>query len=194
MTPFERRMDRMKIPEKYRSSTVNINGIPKECLHRELVKDYGKNMHKHLEKGKGLLMWGNSSTGKSAIAGMCLKRLLDFNAVYTGLWVTARRVPQYVIEGTEFDQEETMAERMISVDVLVIDEFMTFKSDNTFRQDIIEHIFRDRSELGKPTIITTNMTLIELNKYAYTFFQVIQEHCEIIKITGHNFREAMRDE
>ena len=192
MTPFERRMDRMMMPEKYRSPTVNIKGIPKACLHRDSVKEYGKNLHDHLQTGRGVLLWGNSSTGKSAIAGMCLKRLLDFNAVHTGLWVTARRVPQYVIEGTEYDEEETMAERMISVDLLVIDEFMTFKGDNTYRQDIIEHTFRDRSEKGRTTIITTNMTLIELNKQAYTFFQVIQEHCEILKVTGHNFRESMR--
>lgn len=193
MNAYEKRMELMKMPEKYRGEEVNITGIPKSCTHREHVKEYGQNLHENMKQGKGLLLWGNSSTGKSAIASMCLKRLFDYSHIYTGLWVTARRIPQFVIEGTMFNDSETMAERLISVDLLVIDEFIIHNSDNTFRQDIVEHIFRDRAENNKPTILTTNMTLIELNKKAYTFFQVMQEHQEIIKVTGHNFREQNRD-
>ena len=93
-----------------------------------------------------------------------------------------------------YNETETMAERLISVDLLVIDEFIIHNSDNTFRIDIVESVFRDRAENNKPTIITTNSTLIELNKKAYTFFQVMQEHQIIIKVTGFNFREQNREQ
>lgn len=181
------RYKRARIPLKYHD--INIRGIPKHCAHRDHIKEFGLHLRENVEKGKSLFLWGPSSTGKSAIAGMCLVELCHIPTVMTGLYVTARRLPEYIIENTMFDDTQTYKERMQTVDLLVIDEYQIFGGENTFRQDTVEHIFRDRAELGKSTIITTNMTLMDMNDQAYTFFQVVQEHCEIIKITGHNFRE-----
>ena len=182
-------MNRMKLPKKYMGEEVNIKGIPDRCAHKEWVLEWGKNLLQNVKEGKSLLLYGNSSTGKSAIGAMCLKALFNYTEVLTGLWVRARQVPEFIIEDTMYDDLETYKERMLAVDLLVIDEYMIFPNQNTFRQDTIEHIFRDRADANKSTIITTNMTPMKMNNEAYTFYQVIQEHCEILKITGHNFRE-----
>ena len=84
MDAYNKRMELMNVPTKYRGKEVSLKGIPKSCMHREHVKEYGKNLYEYMKQGKGLLLWGNSSTGKSAIASMCLKRLFDYSVVKTG--------------------------------------------------------------------------------------------------------------
>lgn len=178
----------MRLPFRYWDESVKLSRIPHTCAHKEHVKEYGQNLVKHMKNTRGLFLWGPSSSGKSAIAGMCLRSLLDYNYVYTGLFVRANKVPEYEIENTLFDEKQTMMERCKSVDLLVIDEYQCYDSGNSFREDTIEHLLRDRADEGKTTIITTNKPLMEINDKAYTFMQVVQEYCEIIKITGVNFR------
>lgn len=120
------------------------------------VSKYISNFVAYRKKGWGLLLWGQYGSGKSACAAVILKEAVIGNKM-TGLWVFADQIPAYVIDRTRFDAQELWLERMISVDLLVIDELILHRKD-TFMDTAIEMVFRRRLTAQKPTIITSNIS------------------------------------
>lgn len=101
----------------------------------------------------------------------------------------AEHVAGYVIEKTRFDEDETYEERMGTADLLVIDEVVLHDTD-TFRDHVIETVFRNRVREQKSTIVTTNLSPEEFQKQYPALGEVMVEAVVPVNVRGFNFRKG----
>lgn len=180
-------LDRLHIPQVHIKAVLDkIPGNPK---HKKTLESYVNNIKKNVDKGQGLFLHGEYSRGKSALAAICLKAAYG-QCGYIGLWIKAGDIPNYIINEIQFDSEETYYERCLSVPLLVIDEFK-LRKDIKFTENSVEDLVRARIDLQKSTIITTNVSLKQLEEEYPAFHVVLQEGLYPIKIQGHDFRKGI---
>jgi len=176
---------RLRLPQLFWN--VELDKIP-DKQHR-VVSKYINELPKYLSRGWGLLLWGDYGSGKSGAAAVVMK----FGVVpqgRTGMWVFADDIPAFVIEKTMFDDEETMYERMTSVDLLIIDELMIKRKKDSFADTVIEMLFRRRLSARKSTIFTSNISVTIIKEEYPALANVMSEAVYPIKFTGQ-FRTSI---
>ncbi len=145
-------LKRMNVP-------LNFWDVQLDCIkepQKRVIIKYLTDFKKFLKKGYGLLLWSGYGSGKSAAAAVILRDGVALNGK-TGLWIFADDIPTYIIEKTRFDEHETFYDRLLSVDLLVIDELILRKRDR-FADTSVEMVFRRRLAARKSTIFTTNLS------------------------------------
>lgn len=173
---------RMNIPSLY----WNVSSDKIKQPQQNLVLRYIDNFLAYRKKGWGLLFWGEYGSGKSAAAAVILKEGVAINGK-TGLWVFADQIPAYVIDRTKFDSQETFVERMISVDLLVIDELILHRKD-TFMDTAVEMVFRRRLSAIRPTLITSNISPKQFEENYPAMHSALTEAVFPVKFEG-SFRK-----
>tara|TARA_B100000809_G_scaffold250350_2_gene282707 strand:- start:1062 stop:1658 length:597 start_codon:yes stop_codon:yes gene_type:complete len=179
----EKMFQRMRIPPKYWDADITKVGDPQN----KYIIRYVRGLFDALDKGWGLLMWGEYSSGKTATSCAIMKAVSVIKK--TALFVTANDIPKYLIEKTIFDSQESMEERMISADLLVIDELILHSvDDSTFRDTCLETILRRRLGAKKSTIFTSNLSVEVIKDRFPAFSSVMTEAIFPIQFFGA-FRE-----
>jgi DNA replication protein DnaC len=174
-------LKRMCIPDVHLNA--KMSSIPDVCKHKKIISKYILNLKTNLDKGRGLYLFGDYGNGKSAISCIILKYV--GLAGKTGIFVKANDVAKYIIEKIEFEDKVSYEDRMLSVDVLVLDDLIVGVDK---REIYIEHLVRKRIDNKKVTIITSNQIPTELS-IKYPALAAVSLECIIpVKIDGHNFR------
>lgn len=174
---------RMKVPKRYWD--VTWDAIPKKCTYRRDLQAYCLEMGDRLAQGMGFLLWGNHSTGKTALTCLLLREA--FKCRCTGLFVSFDVLGDFYVDNMQFDDEQSYVERLHSVDLLVIDEVICAKS-RLFHIGRVEQIIRARTMDNCSTVLTTNMSLNNLKEVARGLYEVCRETTYPLKIQGHDFR------
>lgn len=186
---------RLNLPELYWE--VSMSHVP-DKPYKEKINDWIVNIKDKLHSGKGLFLYGDFRHGKSALAAMILRAALA-RGVF-GLWVNYRDLVAYKVDKIKFDEYETFYERMLNVDLLVIDE-LEFRLNKHYDIDVLENIVRSRHLDKKVTIVTTNHSLKYLNemkddaekdtrklsKLLAGFVAILPEAFEPVFVSGRNF-------
>lgn len=180
-------LERMRVPRVHWGAT--LSKIPGRCTHRKIISDYLNNLEKNMQLGKGLLLFGDYSVGKSAIAAIILKSAVMVRKI--GLWVVHRRLPEYHIEKTLFDGETTVWERIHSVPILVVDELL-LRNDIAYTEQALEYVVRQRIDMRRATIITSNYAPSTIQSKYPSLESAMREAYLPVKVSGHNFREEIR--
>lgn len=170
--------DRMCVPLAYREISLELVREPQA----KVVKKYVEGMPLFLERGIGLLFWGEYGSGKTGAAALLLKRIAELGK--TGLWVFASDIPKFVIEKTMFDPPQSFEERMLVVDLLVIDELILKSKRDAFSDTVVEMIFRRRLAERRATCITTNLSPKKLQEEYPAFANVLKESIFPVKFEG----------
>lgn len=158
-TPTTRDMHRMNIGERYWNCT--LGKIPDGCGYKSSLSRYLGNLHSNLDSGRGLLLTGSPNKGKTGSAVICLKYTAAHQG--TGLFYDASQLGRVFFNPRPlFDPYETIAERLLGVDLLVLDDVGS-GHENEWNTAQIEHVIRTRSSNMKSTVITTNCTTAELH-------------------------------
>lgn len=183
-------LSRRNIPKRYWE--VSIDKIPEDASHLPDIQHYISNYRQFVEKGIGLYLWGNLGRGKTAISCILLKALPP---QAKGLFVVASDIAGYFIEKTIFDiegeKEITFVQRMLEVDVLVIDE-VNFESRETFKDSSVEYILRKRLANVQPTIFTSNKSPGQLQKIYPAFASALKEGAYCLQVSGKvDLREGL---
>src|SRR5690554_3139856 len=110
-------LERIKLPTLFWD--CKLANIPDDCQHKERLVNYTKYFMENVAKGRGLLLWGDYSRGKSALAAIILKCAVVHKK--TALWAVCADIPKYIVEKPMFDSEVTYYERCLNVDVLALD-------------------------------------------------------------------------
>lgn len=143
--------NRIRLPELYWESRFSM--IPDKPYKERVLEWDHDHIKDRLREGKGLYLYGPYRHGKSAIASLVLKSAAAKGVL--GLWVNFRDLPSAAIDGTQFDEFQTLQDRLLNVDILVIDEFeATVKK--WFNIELLENTIRTRHAKKKITIITSN--------------------------------------
>ena len=175
---------RMRIPKTHWGAS--FDKIPNTCTHRTIVKRYLNNIYQHIQGATGLLLFGEYSGGKSAIASICLQKAAEAGVI--GYWISAADLPRYQIEGEMFDEELNCYERARTVQLLIIDEYF-MRREMKWTEDAVDALVRARIDEVRCTIITTNHAPSQIEESRPALAAALREAAYPVKVTGHDFRK-----
>ncbi len=139
--------------------------------------------------GRGLLLWGQTGTGKTYFAGCIANALIDKgNSVYMTNFSTI--INQ--LTGAFSEEKNQIIENINKKALLIIDD-LGIERNTDYATEQVYNVIDTRYRSGRPMIITTNIILDDLrnpNDLAHKrIYDRILERCTPILIEGKNIRE-----
>lgn len=151
---------------------------------KSFVSDFGDDF-------TNLLLYGDTGVGKTFLSH-CIAREL-FETGHMVLYLSSIGLFE-ILEARQFDKElrysdkNAMQSFIMDSDLLIIDDLGT-ELTNGFISSELYHVIEDRLEKKKPTIISTNLSIRELNdRYSERFFSRIMSNYKPLKLIGNDIR------
>jgi len=185
-------LERLNIGRRYWKAS--IASIPEDQSYRKVLIKYLKEIHKNRQEGWGLWLWGQNSRGKTWAACAVLKEASRQG--YSCYCTPTSQLRAAFIENHRFDAFETVAERVQSVDFLLLDDLGKEYSGkgSGWSELMIENLFRERARQLKPILITTNLTREEFeSRYKQSALAIALECMLPINVKGGDLRSVLRD-
>ena len=151
----------------------------------EYCRKYAESFDEMLKDGKGLLMWGNTGTGKSYTAAAIANRVCDrgFSCVMIPF---AEIIHDLVDENN--GEDDSIIRQLIHADLVVLDDFDTELCKESTLERLYDFI-DERYQKKHPMIITTKLTPHKMNNAIGTSAQIYDrflECCYLMQFTGPN--------
>lgn len=153
-----------------------------------LAGNYVKRFDEMYEKRQGLLFWGAVGTGKSYTAACIANELLD--QMIPVVMTSFVKILQN-IQGNPDEEERIMAGLNVAK-LLIIDDLGAERSTD-YALEKVHNIIDSRYLSGKPLILTTNMTLKDMQesediRYRRIYDRIF-EMCFPVRFAGRSWRE-----
>lgn len=153
-----------------------------------LAGNYVKRFDEMYEKRQGLLFWGTVGTGKSYTAACIANELLD--QMIPVVMTSFVKILQN-IQGNPDEEERIMAGLNVAK-LLIIDDLGAERSTD-YALEKVYNIIDRRYLSGKPLILTTNMTLKDMQesediRYRRIYDRIF-EMCFPVRFAGRSWRE-----
>lgn len=162
------------------------SGINPELRYAHNYVDNWKTMK---SQSTGLLIWGNVGTGKSFFAG-CIANALIEQGVPVLMTNFARILN--TLTGMHFDDRNQFIDSLNHYSLLIIDD-LGVERNSEFALEQVFNVIDIRYRSKKPLIVTTNLTLEELNTPSdlahQRIYDRILERCIPVKINNRNIRQ-----
>lgn len=172
-------------------SSFDLSYYPDDCRLKmanifNYCKDYAKNFSCDSDS---IIMTGNTGLGKThlalAIANEVIKNGMGVIYISAPDMVTALEDYQF---GRETFGEEITPQILSECDLLIIDDLGT-EFVTSFSKGAVYNVFNSRISRGKPTIISTNLTMAELERnYSDRFVSRITGCCRRLHFEGNDIR------
>ncbi len=167
--------------------TFDTDGKRKPQLS-SFMRQYAASFQQYRREGKGLLLYGDTGTGKSSFAAMIANevismgyraRMMNFEKLEKELW--------------DAEQKATYMQELMRYDLLVLDD-LGIERKNDYMQGIVYSIIDGRAQQGLPVVVTTNLTTDEFAKAEEMAYKRIYERlmhkCLPVHVDGLNYRRA----
>lgn len=157
------------------------------------LQAYVLNHDDYVDQGLGLLFTGTRGTGKTMLATLVLKEFI--RAGYTCRYATYSAVMEaYTAGWRDRDEKRRFEDKFLRTKVLLLDDMgREAKSSNNMQESTFEHILRNRVQSCRPTILTTNLNLDDLEEsYGPSAMSLLSEQSMVMEMTGDNFRPKAR--
>ncbi len=174
----------MRLPRTYWA--VELDKLPEGSAARRKIETWMSRLDNALRLGYGLIFHGDFRQGKTACLALCLMAAVESGK--TGLFTRADEMVGAVMEREEYSELETLAQHMVSVDVLAIDDL----GQEKFRDEgkaIIERVVRRRYDAQRAVLVSTN-SLETIDKAHGGICRLIRARCEPVELKGMAFFEA----
>ena len=158
-----------------------------EKIYR-LVSEYVKRFDEMYKKHQGILFCGEVGTGKSFAAACIANELLD------------RRIPVImtsfvkilqVVQGYQ-EEETNLVNRFNEARLLIIDDLGAERT-TSYALEKVYNVIDSRYRSGKPLILTTNMSIKEMQENTDMSYKRIYdrifEMCFPVRVQGRSWRE-----
>ena len=137
----------------------------------------------------GMILWGEVGTGKSYFAGCIANALMEKEV---SVCMTNFALILNDLAASYKDRNEYIA-RLCSFPLLILDDF-GMERGTEYGLEQVYNVIDSRYRSRKPLIVTTNLTLEELQNPEDTpharIYDRLIEMCSPVCITGENFRKA----
>lgn len=178
---------RMRVPARYTRASLEGccgEGVDGKPSIRAIVETYIAKFDEMVGRGVGLMLWGNNDIGKTGAAVVLAKEARRRGM--TVLIATAEGLRSGVLNKTRFDMEQTLWDRALEVDFLVLDDLAKEHRDaQGFGERLFEDLIRQRSGALKTTMITSNMSpeQMQSGEFAYkpSMLKVMRENTVPVK-------------
>ena len=142
-----------------------------------------------ISQGIGLLLWGKQGVGKTHLAAAMSNVLVDRGIMV--LFDTYVNHLNKLKQEFNSNSERRYLDRIKKVPVLVIDDIGKEKQTE-WSQSVLFDVINYRYEHRLPVIITTNLSLTQLEGYLdKAVFSRLCEMCRTLSIVGQDFRRTM---
>jgi DNA replication protein DnaC len=186
---IERRIKLSKMPERKLLADFDFSfqkGLDKARIMELADLDF-------VQRKQGLILAGNSGTGKSHIAKALL--LIGCSQTYNCRYTTAADMLGELLASLADDTMDKKLKRYLSPDILLIDEvgFDRLEQQNAYNANLFHKVI-DGRYCKKTTIITTNIDFEELGDYlgdpiiTTALVDRMVHHSIIINIEGPSWR------
>ena len=164
----------------------NDNG---KCPQMEHAHFYVENWEAMKERNIGYLLWGGVGTGKSYFAGCIANALME------------REIPVCMTNfalilndlAASFEGRNEYISRLCSFPLLILDDF-GMERGTEYGLEQVYNVIDSRYRSGRPLIVTTNLTLEDLQHPEDTaharIYDRLLEMCSPLCFTGENLRKA----
>ena len=150
----------------------------------EYVEQWGKMKSMSM----GLLLWGDTGTGKSFFAGCIANALIDKGVPV--LMTNFARILNSLI-GMFSDDRNDFVDSFNRYELLIIDD-LGMERQSEFALEQVYNVIDSRYRSKRPLIVTTNLTLDELKNPAdisrKRIYDRVLERCVPLKINNRNIR------
>ena len=165
---------------------ANDNG---KCPQMDKAFFYAAHWEEMKAENIGYLLWGKVGTGKSYFAGCIANALMEKEV---SVCMTNFALILNDLAASYKDRNEYIA-RLCSFPLLILDDF-GMERGTEYGLEQVYNVIDSRYRSGKPLIVTTNLTLEELQNPEDTaharIYDRLTEMCTPVCITGENFRKA----
>lgn len=157
-----------------------------------IVEKIGKYLEGHANfvgRGIGLLLSGDLGAGKTMVATLLLKELIKLG--YRCMSTTfSETVEAFTAGWKSIDDQRYFRDKFVNSDVLLLDDLgREFRSKNSLNETTFDNLLRSRVQGGRPTLVTTNMSMDELEDgYGSAAMSLLREVC-----LEYSFPEEVED-
>ena len=205
----EEARDRKEQEEKHRERMERIERMKKDSLIETRLKDatfatfkrtqhnerlykaaarYVEHFARMMEENQGILFWGDVGTGKSFAAACIANELL---ARMTAVVMTSFVKILQNLKGFRDDEKAYLA-KLNRPDLLIIDD-LGAERNTDYALEKVYNVIDGRYRSGKPLILTTNLSLMEMQEETdiryRRIYDRIFEMCYPIHVVGRSWRE-----
>lgn len=153
-----------------------------------IAKRYVEHFNTMYRKGKGLIFYGGTGTGKSFISACIANALID-----KGHKCLVTNFPRIINELTGiFEGKQEYIDSLNNYNLLVIDD-LAVERETEYTAEIIQNVIDSRYRSGLPIIITTNLTINDImypnDIRKQRLFSRLKEMCLPLEVTGSDRRD-----
>lgn len=176
--------------EKFASCTFDtIKQTKDNAKQIKICKRYAEKFSELFEKNQGLLLYGDVGTGKTHLA-CCIGNYL----MESCRPVFATSLVKILSQAKSFrseDDEEAYIRKMNNADLLILDDLGAERSTD-YALEIVYNIIDSRYRTSMPMIVTTNLSLEEMQnatdiRYSRIYDRVL-ETCYPVEFVGRSWR------
>ena len=164
----------------------NDNGRNPQMRFAHIYVEHWEEMR---EESRGYLLWGNVGTGKTYLAG-CIANALMEREIPVRMTNFAANLND--LTGT-LNGRNAYIERLCSFPLLILDDF-GMERGTEYGLEQVYNVIDSRYRSRRPLIVTTNLTLSELQNPADRAHQRIYDRvlamCTLVCCSGINFRKV----
>ena len=168
----------------------NDNG---KCPQMDKAHFYVEHWETMRAENIGYLLWGGVGTGKSYFAGCIANALMEQE---THVCMTNFALILNDLAASFEGRNEYIA-RLCRCPLLILDDF-GMERGTEYGLEQVYNVIDSRYRSGKPLIVTTNLTLEDLQHPQDTaharIYDRLLEMCAPVRFTGENFRKATAQE
>ena len=168
----------------------NDNG---KCPQMKHARSYVECWEQMKAENIGLLLWGKVGTGKSYFAGCIANALMEREIA---VCMTNFALILNDLAASFKDRNEYIS-RLCSFPLLILDDF-GMERGTEYGLEQVYNVIDSRYRSNKPLIVTTNLTLEDLQHPEDTaharIYDRLLEMCSPVRFTGENFRKATAQE
>ena len=191
----EEDLNRMRVPCRYwyvqPDQVSDESGKDGGVSARAVTLTYLNRIIDMRRNGSGLLLWGVNGTGKTGMAVVIAKEFRRRG--FPVLFAEAADLKRLVVSHEMFDEDQTLWDRALNVDVLVLDDVGKGVIDTTeFGIRLIDELIRHRNANKLVTIMTTNMNVAQLTAdLKPSSMAALKEHMVAVHVCGIDRRDAV---
>ena len=160
-----------------------------EDKHVQLARRYVEEWTEMRKRNVGLLLWGNTGTGKSFTAHCIANALIE-----QGVPVRVYSVVDLMMSLMNWQKRDDILQKIRTVPLLILDD-VGAERDTPFSHEQLCAIIDERGESGLPLIITTNYSVSDMEKCGDPEMQRIFDRlcamCVKIAVTGESRRREI---
>lgn len=155
----------------------------------EIAKKYCNNWEEAYTNNNGLLFWGDVGTGKTFVAG-CIANELIKNKIPVMMTSLVKIINN--LQGFTIEDKNEYLDSLNKFELLILDD-LGAERQSEFALEQVFNVIDNRYKIGKPLILTTNLTVPDLKspidiKYKRIYDRIL-EMCAPIKFEGKSKRE-----